>query len=87
MPDATIAWFCIDATYNIEAIYNFAQQKFKSHSTSKGHWFEPAVNHYFFSHNVRLLASRSLPLTTNSQNDWSMTNQKGYTGLRQDSYL
>ena len=38
MPDATIAWLCSDATYNIEAIYilllyNIVQQKFKSHST------------------------------------------------------
>ena len=29
MPDATIAWLCSDATYNIEAIYNTVQQKFK----------------------------------------------------------
>ena len=26
---------------------------------SKSRWFEPAVNHYFSSNNVRLLASRS----------------------------
>ena len=32
MPDATTAWLCSDATYNIEAIYNTVQQKFKSHS-------------------------------------------------------
>ena len=36
---------------------------------SKGRWFEPAVNHYFSSNNVRLLASRSLQVKTNSQND------------------
>ena len=39
------------------------------------------------SSNVRLLASRSLQVKTNSQNDWSVTNQIEYTGLRQDSYL
>ena len=33
MSDATIAWWCSDATYNIEAIYNIVQQKFKSHAT------------------------------------------------------
>ena len=33
MPDATIAWLCSDATYNIEAIYNTVQQKFESLST------------------------------------------------------
>ena len=35
MPDATIARLCshCDGTYNIEAIYNIVQQKFKSHST------------------------------------------------------
>ena len=101
MPGVTIAWLCSDAVYNIEAIYNTVQQKFKSHSMisppssvksalglkSKGRWFEPAVNHYFSSNNVRLLASRSLQVKTNSQNDWSVTNQKGYTCLRQDSYL
>ena len=54
---------------------------------SKRRWFEPAVNHYFSSSNVRLLASRFLQVKTNSQNDWSVTNQIGYTGLRQDSYL
>ena len=27
------AWLCSDATYNIEAIYNIVQQKFKSHPT------------------------------------------------------
>ena len=32
MPDATIAWLCSDATYNITAIYNIVQQKYKSHS-------------------------------------------------------
>ena len=36
---------------------------------SKGRWFEPAVNQGFFSNNVRLLASRSLQMKTNSQND------------------
>ena len=41
-------------------------------------------NHYFSSNNVRLLASRSLHVKTNSQNDWSVTNQIGYAGLRQD---
>ena len=100
MPDATIAWLCSDAKYNIEAIYNIVQQKFKSHSTyqsayvgsalglkSKCRWFEPAVDHYFSSNNVRLLVYRSLQTKTNSQNDWSVTNQIGYTGLRQDSYL
>ena len=35
----------------------------------KGRWFEPAVNHYFSSNNVRLLASRSLQVKNNSQND------------------
>ena len=30
MPDATIAWLRSDATYNIEAIYNIVQQKFKT---------------------------------------------------------
>ena len=30
MPDATIAWLCIDMTYNSEAVYNTVQQKFKS---------------------------------------------------------
>ena len=54
---------------------------------SKGRSFQPAVNHYFSSNNVRLLASRSLQLKTNSQNDWSVTNQIGYTGFRQYSYL
>ena len=101
MPDATIAWLCSDATYNIEAIYNIVQQKFKSHSTYqppssfgsalglkfKGRWFNHAVNHFFSSNNVRMLARRSLQVKTNSQNDWSVTNQIGYTGLRQDSYL
>ena len=33
MPDATIAWLCSDATYNIEALYDTEQQKFKSNST------------------------------------------------------
>ena len=33
MPDVTIARLCSDAAYNIEAIYNAVQQKFKSHST------------------------------------------------------
>ena len=54
---------------------------------SKGRWFEPCVNHYFSSSNVRLLASMSLQVKTNSQNDCSVANQIGYTGLRQDSYL
>ena len=54
---------------------------------SKGRWFEPAVNHYFSFNNVGLLATRSLQVKTNSQNDWSVTNQIGYTGLRQDFYL
>ena len=36
---------------------------------SKGRSFEPAVNHYFSSNNVRLLASRSFQVKTNSQND------------------
>ena len=49
---------------------------------SKSRWFEPRVNHYFSSSNVRLLASRSLQVKTNSQNEWSVTNQIGYTGLR-----
>ena len=54
---------------------------------SKGRWFEPAVNHYFSSNDVRLLASRSLQVKTNSQNDCSVTNKIGYTGLRHASYL
>ena len=33
MPDATNAWLCSDETYNIEAIYETVQQKFKYHST------------------------------------------------------
>ena len=33
MPDATIAWLCSDAKYNIEPIYNTVQQKFKSQAT------------------------------------------------------
>ena len=33
MPDVTIAWLFSDAAYNIEAVYNTVQQKFKSHST------------------------------------------------------
>ena len=32
MPDASIVWLCSDTTYNIEAIYNTVQQKYKSHS-------------------------------------------------------
>ena len=36
---------------------------------SKGRWFEPRVNHYFSFSNVRLLASRSLQVKTNSQNE------------------
>ena len=54
---------------------------------SKCRWFEPVMNHYFSSYNVRLLAFRALQVKTNSQNDWNVTNQIGYTGLRQDSYL
>ena len=30
IPDTTIAWLCNGVTYNIEAMYNFVQQKFKS---------------------------------------------------------
>ena len=98
MPDKTIAWLCSDAMYNIEAIYNIVQQKFKSHST-----YQPASRERvrleiqrslvraccepLSSNNVRLLASRSLQVKTNSQNDWNVTNQIGYAGLRQDSYL
>ena len=47
----------------------------------------PVWTTIFSSNNVRLLASWSLQVKTNSQNDWSVTNQIGYTGLRQDSYL
>ena len=54
---------------------------------SKGRWFVPAMNHYFSSNNTRLLVSRSLQVKTHNQNDWSVTNQIGYTCLRQDSYL
>ena len=36
---------------------------------SKGRLFEPDVNQYFSSNNVRLLASRSLQVKTKSQND------------------
>ena len=36
---------------------------------SKGRWFDPRVNHYFSSSNVRSLASRSSQVKTNSQND------------------
>ena len=53
---------------------------------SKGRWFEPAVNHNFSSNNVSLLASRSLQVKTNSQNDWCV-NQIGYTDLRQKSFV
>ena len=52
---------------------------------SKGRWFEPRVNHYFSSCNVRLLASRSLQVKTNSQNDYSVTNKIGYTALLVDT--
>ena len=101
MPDAAIAWLCSDATYNIEAIYITLYSKSLNPtlhislassvgsalgSKSKGRWFEPAVNHYFSSNNVRL-ASRSLQVKINSQKDLSVTNQISYTGLRQDSYL
>ena len=34
---------------------------------SKGRWFEPRVNYYISSSNVRLLESRSLQVKTNSQ--------------------
>ena len=51
---------------------------------SKCRSFEPAVDHCFSSNNVCLLASMSLQVKTNSQNDWSVTNQIGNTGLRQD---
>ena len=58
------------ATYNIVAIHSTVQQKFKTtlHISppssvgsvlglkSKGRSFDPAVNHYFSSNNVRLLA-------------------------------
>ena len=84
MPDATIAWLCSDATYNIEAIYSSVGSALGL--KSKGRWFEPRVNHYFSSSNVRLLGSRSLQVKTNSQNEWSVTNI-GYIGLRQDTYL
>ena len=103
MPDATIALLCSDATYNIEAIpvYNTVQQSLNPtrHISSprsdgsalglksKGRWFEPAVNHYFSSSNVRLLVSRSLQVETNSQNDWSVKNEIGYTGLRRGSLV
>ena len=74
-------------------LYNTVQQRFKSQSKyrppssvgsaiglkSKDRRFEPRVNHFFSSSNVRLLASRSLQMKTNSQNDWSATNQMGYT--------
>ena len=54
---------------------------------SLGCWFEPPVYHYFSSSNVRLLAYPSLQVKTHNQNEWSVTNQIGYTGFRQDSYL
>ena len=54
---------------------------------SKGCWFEPTVRHYFSSNNVRPLAYTSLQVKIDNQNEWSVTNQKEYTGFRQDSYL
>ena len=54
---------------------------------SKDCWFEPTVRHHFSSSNVRLLAYVSLQVKTNNQNEWIVTNQIEYTGLRQDSYL
>ena len=56
MPDATIAWLCSDATYNIEAIYNKSLNPALHISPpssvgsvlslkSKGRWFEPRMNH------------------------------------------
>ena len=54
---------------------------------SKSCWFEPTVRHYFSSKNVRLLAKPSLQVKTHNQNELSVTNQIGYTGFRQDSYL
>ena len=99
LPYATIAWLCSEATYNIKAIIlcskslNPTLHISRPSSVgsalglkSKGHWFEPAVNHYFSSKNIRLLASRSLQVKKKNY-DWSLTNQIGYTGLRQDSYL
>ena len=52
-------------------------------------WFKPTVRHYFSSNNVRLSACTctSLQVKTHSQNDWSVTNQIEYTGLRQDFYI
>ena len=50
-------------------------------------WFEPTVCHYFSSNYVRLLAKTSLQVKTHNQNEWSVTNQIVYTGLRQDYYL
>ena len=52
MPDATIAWLCSAATYNIEAIYNIVQQKFKYLST-----YQPA---YLSRERVRFEFQRKL---------------------------
>ena len=101
MSDATIRWLCSDATYNIEAIYNVVRQKFKSHSTYQPAYLSrervrleiqrslvrARCEPLFYSDYVRLLASRSLQVTTHSQKDWSVTNEIWYTGLRQDSYI
>ena len=54
---------------------------------SKGCWFEPTVRNYFSSSKVRLFSCASLQVKTNNQNEWRVTNQIEYTGLRQDSYL
>ena len=45
----------------------------------------PTVRHYFSSNNVRMLAYTSLQVKTHNQNEWNVTNQIEYTGLRQDS--
>ena len=54
---------------------------------SKGCLFNPTVRHYFSSNNIRLLANPSLQVKIHNQNEWSVTNQIGYTGFRQYSYL
>ena len=54
---------------------------------SKGCWFESNVSHYFSSNNIRMLAYASLRVKNSNQNEWSVTSQIEYTGLRQDSYL
>ena len=54
---------------------------------SKGCWFEPTLLNYLSSNNVRLLVYTSLQVKTHNQNEWSVTNQIGYTGFRRDSYL